>query len=198
MMEETNTLDKILKNIKKQPTKRQATKLKKLARAALDTSDEPELNKVAVDLIKLGYLEDEGHEEETELERFKRLMTLKQELRAESTRIARTVFDARAQEMFAKDPDLESFGWRQATPTETQEYNHAGFMIVHAETPIINGVEQDWRSPRDQDGTAGSVRRTLAYLFWNTELEDMFGDGREITVQRDGTVTSEYWRPPEW
>ena len=181
-----------------QLTKRQVTSLKKLAKAALTTRDEPELNKLAVGLIKLGFMEDEEDEGETELARFQRLKALKAELRGEAARIARAVFEARAREMFDNDPSLSSFGWRQATPTETQEYNLTGFMQVHSETPLINGEELDWLSPREQDGTAGSVRRTLAFLFWNTELEDMFGDGREITVQRDGTITTEYWHPPEY
>ncbi len=180
-----------------QLNKRQLTKAVKMAQEALATGDEPELNKLAVELIKLGLMEDEGAEE-SPLEAFQRRKALKKELRGEAARIARTVFEERAREMFDNDPELQSFSWRQGTPTETQEYNLPGFMRVHSETPSINGVEQDWRSPRDEDGTAGSVRRTLAYLFWTTELEDMFGDGSEVTVLRDGTITRDYWHPPDY
>lgn len=183
--------------------KRTTNALKKLAKAALDSDGgEKELNKLAIKLATLGFLDGEtaassGEDHDTALQRFQRIQSLKKDLRAEAARIARSVLEDRAQSIFESHPDVESFGWRQSTPTETQEYGYDGFMIVHSSSPFING-EEAYTNPRDKDGTAANaVGRTVAYVIRPTELQDMFGDGAHVTIKRDLTIEHEHWWPPD-
>jgi hypothetical protein len=117
-------------------------------------------------------------------------------LYAEKEKLARQLFEDGSKILFDENKDLVSFRWTQGTPTWCDgDPCSFGANIYDAH---IN--ETDEYEENDEEVTGLSDKRleelnglvTDFLTDFEDALEDLFGDGAEITVTREG-VTVEDW-----
>src|SRR5262249_17880858 len=127
------------------------------------------------------------------------------EARVKALELARQEFSAGCKALFESHPKLESFGWRQYTPSYCDGAPCS--LVVWYTEPDINGIDGDevdggmgmhpesgeWvrlREPSLERKLQGAVADFLS-RFAAEDFGEMFGDGVQITVQRNGEVEIE-------
>jgi hypothetical protein len=112
-------------------------------------------------------------------------------------------FKTLAAKLFADNPELESFGWKQYTP----HFNDGDPCVFHAciDEPDING-EDGWGLDSGKEYRNGLTIQerepSLAYRlqpavaeflrgFDEEHLQEMFDDDVRVTVYRDGTTNTD-------
>lgn len=119
--------------------------------------------------------------------RYKEAQEKVKEARREMERVAKVAFNQGAQELFATQPTLTSFGWRQYTP-----YFNDGEECVfgaNVEEPMVNGVHVygDEEEGKYNDKLATEVTEFLRG-FDEEDLKALFGDHVEVVVERGKDV----------
>lgn len=132
------------------------------------------------------------------------------EAKAEAARIAQEAFKESAADLFTAHPRLESFGWNQYTP-----YFNDGDECVfgaHIDYPKINGEDEDdsdtlrkerwvggekpWVPNENYDAELGAALdgvKEFLRAFDDEDFKSLFGDHLEITVSRDGTISTDQY-----
>lgn len=107
--------------------------------------------------------------------------------------IAKALFAKRAEVLFAANPELESFGWKQYTP-----YFNDGDTCtfgVRADEPDVNGYEYYDEPPEARDKLRELASKVTEFIasFDERDLLAAFGDHAEIVVdRRKGCTVDEY------
>lgn len=108
--------------------------------------------------------------------------------RAAALRAARTAFETGSAALFATNPKLESFGWRQYTP----HFNDGDtcYFGVYADEPDVNGLDgyEISESDNPEEYIMSGIVADFLSSFANTDMESMFGDHVRLTRHRDGTL----------
>lgn len=113
-------------------------------------------------------------------------------IRAEMTTKAKAALEEQAKAIFAKYPELETFGWTQYTPY----FNDGDPCVFGAivDYPYINDDDSGFAradGKRWEERAMWDVAEFLRVLD-NDTFRDMFGDHALVTVSRDGVTVKEY------
>ncbi len=120
-------------------------------------------------------------------------------LREQAKNEAKEAFNAESANIFAADPKLESFSWRQYTPY----FNDGEECVFSAHTSEIT-ITYDGNEHEDvyldgkQYGTPDDVWacsqriKGLLEVFEEPDLKELFGDHVAVTVTKDGATADEY------
>ncbi len=127
-----------------------------------------------------------------------------QELYRQYPQIYRDFFWSLAQEVFQKNPRLLSFSWRQYIPSFND--GDACTFTVNTDYPNINGLSEydSYKNEKDEVFVDSpltpleveQLRQTVAWFLgiYQHHLEQWFGANVEVTVRRDGGITThEYY-----
>jgi hypothetical protein len=130
------------------------------------------------------------------------------ELRKKMSSVAKSTMEAGAKELFAKYPELTSFGWKQYTPS-FNDGDPCRFTCC-ARWPYINGLNPDYSYKCEDDEELDDDEEKLAKVktqnfdeilkavtahlsqFEEEDLETMYGDSVKIIVTREGVETEYY------
>jgi hypothetical protein len=125
-----------------------------------------------------------------------------QELRTEYLDIGSEFFKEECAALFAKNPDLKSFGWKQYCPYFND--GDACTFSAHTQDPLINGFDYYNDDPEEMEEGEGipldvkrlEELRTQVTQFLeqydDVDLENWFGDHVEVTVTPDSVSTCDY------
>jgi hypothetical protein len=119
--------------------------------------------------------------------------------RKDALEVMKGAFSEASQELFAANPLLESFGWRQYTPY----FNDGDECTFRANTdfPYVNGLdEDDYYDEKPNENTLTeeqrksltSVVRNFLDQFSNEDFKDMFGDHVKVTAYKDRVDVEDY------
>lgn len=135
------------------------------------------------------------------------LTLLRERMKAEG----RQAFTEMSREFFERNPNVESFGWKQYTPYFNDGDTCYFGVCSDADSVEVNGV-QGYDVPVERSYKYNDKANNLSYYeerdqklkvhkeveeflkaFEKEDLETFFGDHMKVTVYRDGTVeTTEY------
>ena len=143
-------------------------------------------------------------------EAYKKLKAKIAAVRKKIEETAKSAFKDVSAELFAENPDLISFGWKQRTPyfndgdecvfsALTDEpavsFKADGLTVevaFYGEDMRVNGQEHESEAYyKEYQRYAKEVTKFLG-IFEDDDLKAIFGDHVEVTVTRNGSTTEEY------
>lgn len=139
------------------------------------------------------------------LEQFKEAKKKANEAIAAAKELVKDAFKEASSFFFAQYPNVESITWRAYTPSfndgdpcyfsSTHPYP---FMLFVGQN--IDELDDTWEGYEDEgDSEEVKTQKKEAYKQWcsligtfdNDDMENMFGDGVEVTLTKDGTITKD-------
>jgi hypothetical protein len=136
----------------------------------------------------------------TKTDDLKQLNEVLREVREKRQSLLKDVFSEKSQIVFAANPGLESFTWKQYTPYFND--GDACHFRVHKEeiNLVLNGEEAEEvyfssYSKNKENNPLYPIWQDIQSIFEGYEpsdLEEMFGDHVKVTVTPNGAETQEY------
>lgn len=109
--------------------------------------------------------------------------------------VMKTAFNEAAKDLFTKYPEMELFSWTQYTPY----FNDGEECVFRTQTgyPTIRFTDETEYDSNSCEGEADSERpefeavSEFLNIFETEDLKTIFGDHIRVTVNRDGTTSTE-------